>query len=360
MNKGRFIATLSALAVTVVTVVAGALVLFNDKKDIPTSVQASASQNIVDMARPSGIPAGDNFSANNYISSMSGSFYVSSVTSSYSYWFSIVPSTTAIFNIYTSGGSGDPELLLYSYNGSSVGLLDTNDDYSSDNHARISYTLTANSTYFIRARAYTGTASYYVYVADALNSSYYLMTSNISWTTGTVNTMLIYFVPTSSYSSLTIETTNGSRDNDPKLTLYSYSYGVLTQLSYNDDINLSGGNYNARVSAAVTMNRPYILKVWHYAKKKGTVIFKVPANLSPSPSAVFNSYRTYANVYARVYKTTLSANGGSGGTSAVYTRASSSTLYASGDVTSTSTTSISRPTRSGYSLFTNEGGWVGL
>lgn len=86
--------------------------------------------------------------------SLSSSYTANITTAGDSKWFSFRPSTSGTY-YFESAGSVDPYGYLYN---ASRSLLASNDDYSGRNF-RVSYNLTANTTYYLNARLYSNTAT---------------------------------------------------------------------------------------------------------------------------------------------------------------------------------------------------------
>ncbi len=112
-------------------------------------------------------------------------------------------------------------------------------------------------------------------------------------------------------------------------------------------ISLSYVYYQASVGTLPTVGRNgYSFTGWYTAASGGTQI--------SSSTTITKSVTYYAHWSANTYKVTLNANGGSGGTSAVWFKYGTNTYYSNSSCT-TAITSITKPTRTGYTYDTSKG-----
>ncbi len=179
----------------------------------------------------------------------------SSTTAKY---FRFVPTFSGTYRFYSTNNSGDPYVELLDSSGSQIAY---DDDNGGSRNFSLSYSLTAGTTYYIKARAYgTGsTASY------TLNTALVSVTSTNISAGGTSNVRIstagtgifFKFVPTvsASYDFYSTDYTS-----DPYGELYDAS---LTKLAHDDD---GGSDLNFKITYNCTAGTTYYI----YARMLGS------------------------------------------------------------------------------------------
>ena len=115
-------------------------------------------------------------------------------------------------------------------------------------------------------------------------------------------------------------------------------------------ISLSYVYYQASVGTLPTAVRNgYSFTGWYTAASGGSKI--------SSSTTITKSVTYYAHWSANTYKVTLNANGGSGGTTAVWFKYGTNTYYSNSSCTTT-ISSITKPTRTGYTYDTSKGFYI--
>lgn len=185
--------------------------------------------------------------------------------------YKFTPSATGVYNIFTgpyagTGTSNDTYLELYSDSGLN-NIITSNDDSGGTTFSKISMTLTAGTTYYIKLRHYSSSGA--LYTRFIINMEIPTINLNspvdVSLPAGAYNVYKFTPQSTGEYKIFTGPYGGTGSSNDTYLELYS-DQTLTNKITYNDD---GAGNSFSLITKALTGGTTYYIKLRHYSSSTG-------------------------------------------------------------------------------------------